>query len=48
MLNDRVVGFIGFDCVRSEEAWTEETAVLLRSAANAVSSALARGGRRRR
>jgi len=43
VLAEEVVGFIGFDCVRSEEAWTEEIARLLRSAANAVSSVLARG-----
>ena len=36
LLREQAVGFIGFDSVTAEDAWTEEAATLLRTAATAV------------
>ncbi len=42
VLGDRAVGFVGFDSVTAEDAWTEETVTLLRVAADVITGALAR------
>jgi PAS domain S-box-containing protein len=42
VLEDRVVGFLGFDSVHAEDAWSPGTVTLLRVAADAITNALAR------
>jgi PAS domain S-box-containing protein len=42
VLEDRVVGFLGFESVHAGDVWSEETVTLLRVAADATTNALAR------
>lgn len=42
LVGDQVVGFLGFDFVRAEQVWAEETVTLLRVAADAITDVLVR------